>query len=101
MGSTKRISQPKLKKILEQHKLWLESDGEKGERADLQGAYLRHADLRGAYLWRADLQDAELDINIRDCWSFGGAKFTHDALPWLILHPKWSEWKDSVQIEEV
>jgi uncharacterized protein YjbI with pentapeptide repeats len=95
-------------------------------RASLQDADLRGADLRGAYLeWanlrRANLRDADLqrarlmgvnlrgadlkgakfDINIQDCWNFAQAKFTADALPWLILHPKWAEWKDSVQIEEV
>ena len=32
-----------LQKVLSDHKLWLESDGEEGERADL-----RYADLRGA-----------------------------------------------------
>jgi len=151
VGNMKRISKSKLNKILKQHRLWLETDTRKGERAylrhadlrgaDLRGADLRRADLRhanlreadllgadlqgadlldvylqGANLWRANLRDAhlrdahlqgadlrgaELDTNIRSCWSFRLAKFTSDALPWLILHPKWAEWKDSAQIEEV
>ena len=74
-------------------------------RANLRGADLRGADLRGANLKYTDLRGADLkgakfDINIQDCWNFAQAKFTADALPWLILHPKWAEWKDSVQIEE-
>jgi uncharacterized protein YjbI with pentapeptide repeats len=100
------MNQRELNKILRQHQVWLESDGERGERAnlrraDLQGADLRGADLHGAALMIADLRGADLDTNIRDCWSFEWSKFTSDALPWLILHPKWAEWKDSVQIEEV
>jgi hypothetical protein len=107
------MNKKELNKILEQHKLWLESDGEKGERADLRGANLRHADLwnadlrhadlqdadlQDAHLRRADLRGAKLDTNIRDCWIFRHVKVTQDALPWLILHPKWSEFKNDVQI---
>jgi uncharacterized protein YjbI with pentapeptide repeats len=68
--------------------------------ANLQHANLLGADLRGVYLERTDLRDAKFDINIRDCWSFAHTKFSADALPWLMLHPKWVELKDSVQIEE-
>ena len=73
------------------------------EDANLQNADLRDADLRNANLRNADfrcakLQGAELDTNIRNCWSFAGAKFASDALPWLILHPKWAEFKGTVQI---
>jgi hypothetical protein len=59
-----------LKEILDQHKLWLETNGVQGERADLTRAYLRdanlnRADLRGANLsgadfWCANLSDASL-----------------------------------------
>ena len=62
----------------------------------LAGSGLDGADLRGA-----DLRGARLSTNIRDCYSFCDAKFTSDALPWLILHPKWSELKGTVQIEPV
>jgi len=47
-----------LKKILDEHLLWVNGDGD--QRADLRGADLRGADLRRAYLQRADLQGADL-----------------------------------------
>ena len=57
-----------LKKILADHKLWLNNEGGQGadlrradlQGADLQGADLQGADLRRAYLQGADLQDAYL-----------------------------------------
>ncbi|TBM29780.1 pentapeptide repeat-containing protein [Hafnia paralvei] len=59
-----------LRKILDEHKIWIESFRENGSRAylsgaylsgaDLSGAYLRGADLSGAYLRGADLSDAYL-----------------------------------------
>ena len=47
-----------LKKILDEHLLWL--NGEGGSRADLRGANLRDADLRGADLSFANLFGANL-----------------------------------------
>ena len=44
------MDQQELNKILEQHKVWLETDGVDGARADLQEANLKEADLRGADL---------------------------------------------------
>jgi uncharacterized protein YjbI with pentapeptide repeats len=54
-----------LKTILDQHRLWIESNRKQGTRADLQGAHLGGAhlggaDLRGANLESANLQDANL-----------------------------------------
>ena len=51
-----------LRKILDEHKIWIESFRENGSRAylsgaDLSGAYLRGADLSGADLRGADLPD--------------------------------------------
>jgi len=40
----------KLKEVLEQHKLWLETEGEEGVKADL-----RYANIRGASLSVANL----------------------------------------------
>lgn len=71
----KTITATELATILELHKLWLETGGEQGTRAnlegaklyfvnlagaDLRGATLAGADLRGAYLTDADLRDANL-----------------------------------------
>ena len=70
----------KLKEILDQHRLWIQSNGAEGQRANLgyadlngadlngaslvgaklSGADLRSANLRYANLWRADLNGASL-----------------------------------------
>ena len=55
-----KITKKELKTILEQHTLWLDSNGKKGKRADLSGANLSGADLTGAYLYNADLTCANL-----------------------------------------
>ena len=39
-----------LDKILDNHKLWLKTDGEDGEKANLRGANLQEADLQWANL---------------------------------------------------
>ena len=54
------MDRKELNEILEQHKLWLDSFGAKGERADLRRADLSEADLRGADLSGADLRGADL-----------------------------------------
>jgi len=125
------MNQAQLTRRVQQHKSWVKSKGKKGaranlrrtnlrhlslQRADLRDADFRHADLLHTRLQHADLRRADLrhanlrgavlrgaqfDINIRHCYSFCDAKFTPDALPWLILHPQWLEWQHSVQIEEV
>ena len=50
----------KLQEILAAHKLWLNTDGEQGQRADLTGANLTGADLTGAVLSLAHLKGAVL-----------------------------------------
>ena len=59
------MTREELNKILEQHKLWIKSNGNEGNRAnlrgaDLCGADLREANLRGADLYGADLREANL-----------------------------------------
>ena len=54
------MEQSELKKILDQHKLWLDANGQGGGRADLMGANLYRADLTGADLTGANLRDADL-----------------------------------------
>lgn len=53
-----KLKKMKLKKILDDHKLWLTKKG--GVRANLRGADLRGANLRGANLIGADLRGANL-----------------------------------------
>lgn len=58
--------------ILDQHRLWVESGGEEGAKADLCGAELENADLtgvnlQGAFLQRANLRGADLSMaNLRN-----------------------------------
>ena len=64
----------KLKEILDQHKIWLDTNGVQGKRADLEGANLlgaklKDADLEGANLLGADLTDANLTDAILNCAS--------------------------------
>ncbi len=49
-----------LQNILDQHNLWLSTEGEDGSRANLSGADLSGANLRGADLYGADLNGADL-----------------------------------------
>jgi len=58
-----------LKTILKNHKTWVETNWEKGTKADLRYADLRGADLRYADLRYADLRGADLryaDLNGAD-----------------------------------
>ena len=111
-----------LKVILQDHRLWLESDRKRGKRANLQDANLRganlwYANLRGANLWGADLRGAYLrDANLRGAnlqdANLAGAKFTtnfkkvgwfrnatfsEDQIPWVVLHPKYPKWANNLK----
>ena len=62
------MNRKELSKILDNHKLWLQTNGEQGEKAnlceaDLCGADLCEADLCGAILRGADLCGADLDYS--------------------------------------
>ena len=66
MKELRKISEDELKRILDDHKLWLQSNESKGKRADLSDADLMGADLKDAVLHdanlrRADLRRADLD----------------------------------------
>lgn len=54
------MTKEELKQILDEHKKWLETDGEDGFRANLCYANLRNADLRNADLRNANLRYANL-----------------------------------------
>ena len=55
------ITKGGLDKILQKHALWLESDGKKGEKADLRGASLVGAKLSGIKIGIANLSRADID----------------------------------------
>jgi uncharacterized protein YjbI with pentapeptide repeats len=65
------ISMLELAEVLDQHRMWVESGGENGARADLCGVNLSKADLtginlQGASLHRANLSGADLSMaNLR------------------------------------
>ncbi len=56
----KKITKEELETILEQHKLWSDSNGKDGKRANLSGANLSGANLMFANLTFADLSGAIL-----------------------------------------
>lgn len=56
-----------LKEILTQHKLWLDSGGVEGKRANLRGIDLNGANLSGADLREVDLRGADLSgVNLSE-----------------------------------
>ncbi len=71
----KKITEEELETILEQHKLWLDSNGKEGKRADLFDA-----DLTGADLSRANLRCAELSGANLTCASLISANLTRAKL---------------------
>ena len=56
----KTITETKLKNILDQHRLWVETNRVQGTRANLKDADLSYADLNGANLGGANLNGANL-----------------------------------------
>ena len=91
----KNITNKELKKILEQHKLWLDSNEKEGKRADLYGADLTGAKLYGAdltcaYLYGANLRCADLsDADLTGANLYGAdltcANLTGADLTWAYL----------------
>jgi uncharacterized protein YjbI with pentapeptide repeats len=49
------VPEDRLREVLASHRVWLDSNGERGEQADLS-----HAQLQGLSLWSADLREANL-----------------------------------------
>jgi len=136
------LRQSELKAILEDHKLWIQSAGVQGTRANLQGVNLRGANLLDANLWDADLRGANLqganlqganlrcadlqgvnlqgvnlqganlvDVNLEGAYLVGAkfstnfkkvrwfdcATFSEDQIPWVVLHPRYREWADTLK----
>ena len=118
----KKLSQAELDRVLQQHSLWMQTGGVQGERADLSHTDLSHAALIGADLTRANLTGANLtganlsraslwcanltraqisaSTQLQRCRYFDHLTCSPDALPWLILHPRWSKWKSTVTVVE-
>ncbi len=69
-------------KILAAHRMWVESEGKEGERADLveanlQEAYLGEANLQEANLYEANLQEAYLvEANLQEATLVGAKGLT-------------------------
>ena len=66
----REIPLDQLKRVLAEHRAWLDSDGQSGEKADLS-----HAQLEGLSLWSADLREADLSFA-----SLQGADMDHARL---------------------
>jgi len=54
------VNQKELDTVLEEHRLWLSTEGRSGQRADLSEADLNGASLSGADMYDADLRKADL-----------------------------------------
>jgi len=67
----------------------------------LSGVDLSHTQLTRANLSHADLTGVQIsaDTRLHQCGDFRHLTCSPDALPWLILHPKWAEWKSTVIIK--
>ena len=114
------MKQSELNHILNQHKLWLESNGNQGKRADLSGvnlsgAYLTRANLAGANLSGADLRSADLSgadlsganlrsANLTD--SILNSKWMHrtkvnqSQLSWLATDPNFCDWVNKLIVKK-
>ena len=86
--SQSSVKKELLLKILEEHKLWLKSNGKQGKRANLVNEYLCKANLRGAILDRAYLSRANFyGANLH------GASFKYADLKYANL--KYSNLQDA------
>jgi len=79
-----------LKKILDDHRRWLESEGQSGEKATLIGARLVRADLYGLRLSRVNFQGADLrgaDLSEADLYeaNLEDARLNDAILEWASL----------------
>ena len=84
------ISPAVLKRILNDHRRWLDSEGESGEKATLVGARLVRADFYGLRLSRVNFQGADLrgaDLSEADLYeaNLEDAKLNDAILEWASL----------------
>ena len=101
-----------INQIIEQHELWLETEGEEGSRANLEGANLTRANLEGAngdlhrlksifcetypITYTAEVMQIGCQRHkIEDWWNFDDARIIEmdgkKALKW------WRTWKPILQ----
>ena len=66
-----------MKAILEDHRLWIESDGKQGKRANLRGA--------------------KFATNFKKVGWFECATFSKDQIPWVVLNPRYPKWADTLK----
>lgn len=69
--------------------------------ASMCGANLLKANLFKCNLAYADLRGVQFDINFVQCWSFVRSTFSADALPWLVLHPRWPSEGHTIILEGI
>tara|TARA_R110000851_G_scaffold267357_1_gene419844 strand:- start:99 stop:662 length:564 start_codon:yes stop_codon:yes gene_type:complete len=65
--------------------------------ADLWRATLQHANLKHANLKHANLQHAKFTTNFKKVRWFDGATFSEDQIPWVVLHPMYPDWADTIK----
>ena len=66
------MTQEELNEVLRLHKQWLESNGNKGKRADMRRANLKNADMRGADMRGADMHRADMkDAKLQNAYLYG------------------------------
>lgn len=100
------MEQEKLIGILQEHKKWLDSNGEEGARADLSNADLSNADLRNA-----DLRDANMDYAGLPLWCGGlhmhvddriGIQMLYHAVANILFSKNTSVWlKKAVSLKTI
>lgn len=61
LPALRKLEQGELERICQEHKIWLESEGEEGKRADLSRVDLTGRTLRNVNLKRAILKEANLE----------------------------------------
>jgi nucleoid DNA-binding protein len=93
------ISPDSLHVILSSHKSWLESEGQKGEKAVLIRAKLKRADLYGLRLSQVNFQEADLrgaDLSEADLYeaNFQEANLIGAILEWASLDGANLKWAD-------
>ena len=102
-NSSEAITSSDLKKILSDHKKWLDSNGQEGNFADLKnrklkgavfiGANLKNANFEGAYLYGAYFKNANLEntnlegANLRGA-NLRWANLKNTNLMYDIIHKK-------------